>query len=426
MEGLPNPDLSATDAADDGDREPTPTEIESWERETVFASGHKATAEEFPRLWNLSVSFTKRAIVRPTVPQPPEYVTIALPRPQVREDDESLRRSLAVHEWNQLWEAAQFRRRFFDEEKDLTPDLARIADRGDVNIIFVPRTPSRYYEYAPLYHLLDRRTCERYGLPLLGRGQWPFGMEFVDTGKYLPDDFERRLPQAWASTVWRHLDSGSGLVAFSRDDPIRLLAHNLDYWVPPVTAVIQDTLRDFPLVEGDGDLPAGIRLIDGSVLDGAVPGWPRAGGDLWRGQDEAAEFVALTVDQADSTGKLRAILDAVRANRVADDFSARWSYAREDFERKLYRKRNKISIKFLELTDTIPVQGPETEVEDRTVFSDFLALLDEKERQIVILLASGHTKLTDIANELGYANHSPISKRLAKIRRQAQAFFDQQ
>lgn len=415
-----------SDVADDRDREPTPAEIESWEREEVFATGERTTAEEFPRLWNMSVGFTKRAIVRPVVAEPPEYVTITLPQPRMREGDESLRRSLAVNEWNRLWEAAQFRRRFFDDESDLTPDLAKIADRGDLNIVFVPRTRSRYYEYAPLYHLLNRSTCERFGLPLLGRGQWPFGMEFVDIDKYLPDDFEQRLSQAWASTVWRHLNSGSGLAAFSRDDPIRLLAHNLDYWIPPVTETIQDTLRGFPIAEGDGDLSAEIRLVDGSVLEGAVPGWPRTGGDLWRGQDEAAAFVARTVQQADAIGRLRGILDAVRSNRVADDFSARWSYAREDFERKLYRKRNKISVKFVELPDNIPVQGPETEVEDRMVFADFMALLDERERRIVILLSSGYTKLTDIAAELGYANHSPISKRLAKIRRQAQAFFGQQ
>jgi hypothetical protein len=152
----------------------------------------------------------------------------------------------------------------------------------------------------------------------------------------------------------------------------------------------------------------------------------RMGGDLWRGQDQAADFVALTVQQADATGRLRGILEAVRSNRVADDFSARWSHAREDFERKLYRKRNKIAVKFVELPDTIPVQGPETEVEGRMVFADFMALLDEKERQIVILLSSGHTKLTDIAGEMGYANHSPISNKLAKIRQQAQAFFNQQ
>ena len=419
---LPTPELHMI--TDDDDREPTPAEIESWEREAVFAREEQTTAEEFPRLWNVSVGFTKRAIVRPRIPQPPEYVTITMSRPRSREDDESLRRSLAVHEWNQLWEAAQFRRRFFDEN-DLTPNLAKIADRGDFNIILVPRTQSRYYEYAPLYHLLDRSTCERFGLPLLGRGQWPFGVENVDITKYLPVDFERRLSQAWAATVWRHLNSGSGLTAFSRDDPIRLLAHNLDYWIPPVTEVIQDTLRDFPLVEGDTDLPAEIRLADGSILDGAVPGWPRMGGDLWRGEDEAPAFVTLTVQQADTTGRLRAIIDAVRSNRVADDFSARWSYAREDFERKLYRKRNKITVKFVELPDTIPVQGPETEVQDRMVFADFMALLNEQERQIVILLSSGHTKLTDIAAEMGYANHSPISKKLAKIRQLAQSFFDQ-
>lgn len=413
-----------TDAADDGDREPTQAEIESWEREQVFAPDDRTTPEEFPRLWNMSAGFTKRAILCPVAPERPEYVTITLPPAQIRMD-ESIRRSVAVAEWNRLWEAAQFRRRFFDEE-ELSPDLAKIVDRGDINIIFVPRTPCRYYEYAPLYHLLSRGTCERFRLPLLSRGQWPFTIENVDISKYLPDDFEQRLSRAWAATVWRYLNSGSGLAAFSRDDPIRLLAHNLDYWIPPVTEAIQDTLREFPVVPGDGDLPTEIRLIDGSVREGAVPGWPRAGGDLWRGEAEAAEFVGLTVDQADATGRLRGILDAVRSNRVADDFSARWSNAREDFERKLYCRRSKITVKFVELHDTVPVQGPETEVEGRMVFADFMALLDEKERQIVVLLASGYTKLTDIAAELGYANHSPVSKKLAKIRRQAQVFFDQQ
>ncbi len=421
---LTSTDLAMNEVADDGDREPTQAEIEAWEHEDVFASKDHSRPDMFPRLWNMSVGFTKRAIIRPLVPERPEYVTIPLPPTRVVVD-ESIKRTLAVAEWNRLWEAAQFRRRFFDEE-DLPPDLAKIADRGDFNIIFVPRTQFRYYEYAPLYHLLNRNTCERFGLPLLGRGQWPFTIESHDIGKYLPVDFEQRLSRAWAFTVWHHLNSGSGLPAFSRDDPIRLLAHNLDYWIPPVTEAIQNTLRDFPVVEGEGELPSTISLVDASVFEEAVPGWPRAGGDLWRGDEEAADFVAHTMQQADDTGRLRDILDAVRSHRVEDDFSARWSYAREDFERKLYRKRNKLAVKFVELSDTIPVQGPETEVEGRTVFADFMALLDEKERQIVILLTRGYTTLTGMAAEMGYASHSPISKKLAKIRRQAQAFFDQQ
>jgi len=103
---------------------------------------------------------------------------------------------------------------------------------------------------------------------------------------------------------------------------------------------------------------------------------PRTGTDVWRGEAEAAEALEWTVEEADADGQLRGILDAVRSHRIKDDFSEHWSYAREDFERKLYRKRSKVKIRFVELTDTIPVQGPETEVEANLVFADFLALLD--------------------------------------------------
>ena len=75
---------------------------------------------------------------------------------------------------------------------------------------------------------------------------------------------------------------------------------------------------------------------------------------------------------------------------------------RADLERELYRKRAKIKVRFVELTDTIPVQGPETEIEDNLVFADFLALLDERERQVVLLLPSGITKAGHVAGALGY------------------------
>ncbi len=104
--------------------------------------------------------------------------------------------------------------------------------------------------------------------------------------------------------------------------------------------------------------------------------------------------------------------------------AVQWSFEREDFERKLHRKRNKIQVRFVELTDNIPVQGPETEVLGTLVTSDFMALLNERDREVVVLLSSGFTKLTEIAEVLGYANHSAVSKRLTRIRKQAQAFFD--
>lgn len=402
------------------EREPTDEEIEAWDRQDLFLEPEddRATPSLYPRLWNISAGMLYRAIVRPDLPDPVEYVT--LPMPISRGSDFTL--DLAVAQWNMLWEAGQFRRRFFDPA-DLPTPLDKIADHGDVNIVFVPRTRTRYHEYSPLYHLLSRATIDRFGLPLLNSGQWPLLMKTVDVDRYLPFNFEARLAKAWAATVWRHLISGSPMSGFSASDPIRLLAHNLDFWIPAVTEVIQEKLRDWP--EVNHEVSEGpVRLVDGSFLDGAVAANPRVGGDIWRGEEEAAAMVRRTVDKADVDGRLRGIIDAVRSNRVEDDFSDRWTYEREDFERKLYNKRSKVRVHFVELTDKIPVQSPETEIIDRTVFGDFLTLLDERDRKVVVLLYSGYTKLTDIAQMMGYANHSPISKRLTEIRKTAADFFE--
>lgn len=389
---------------------------DTWDH-PFYADPDNLTAETYPHLTNISVGFMINRVVRAVDPVPPEYVTLALERPYLS----SAGHKFAIAKWNLLWESAQFRRRYFDED-ELPPEVGEIADQGDVNVVFLPRTVTRYYEYAPLYHLLSSSQVQRHGLPLVGTGIWPYTASFGDPNRHLPSNFGTRLSLAWASAVWRHLSPGSPPSAFSTTDPVRLLAHNLDFWVPPVTSVVEDILREFP-VGGEPVAEGSVSLVDGSTLIGAVAASPRKGGTLWRGEAWAAEVLEEVVEAADSHGRLRAILDAVRSNRVGDDFSDRWSYAREDFERKLYRKRNKVRVRFVELTDTIPVQGPESEFEGNLVVGDFLALLDERERQIVVLLRSGYTKIGEVASILGYKNHSPVSKRLNQIRRKAEQHF---
>lgn len=398
----------------DDERQPTAAELDAWQRASTFLPAEEATPESFPSLYNISAGMLFAGVIRPVEPALTDYVAIEMNHPDVEIAG-------IVGRWNMLWEAGQFRRRFFDEDEMPAP-IAKLADLGDINTILLPRSASRYFEYEPLYHLLAKSTLDRFGLPLLRRGQWPFLADFSNVDQFLAPDFGERLAKAWAWTVWPHLNSGSRLSAFSKDDPIRLLAHNLDFWVPPVTDVIQEVLRTFPEVD-KGKAVGPVTLVDGSVLEGAVTGNPRMGGPIWMGEDDAAEVVAETVEAADSTGRLRDILDAVRSHRTADDFSAQWSNAREDFERKLYRKRNKVRVRFVELTDTIPVQSPESEVLGKLVTSDFLALLDSQQREIVVLLSSGYRQ-HEIAEQLGYANHSPISKKLARIRRQAEKYFD--
>jgi hypothetical protein len=242
----------------------------------------------------------------------------------------------------------------------------------------------------------------------------------------LPAWFDARLARAFAAHIWPYLSSGSRIDAFSPDEPIRLLAHNLDYWLGPVTELIQDRLRDYgrPGEMKDPDVAAKLAKARAGLEEpGILVDRPLRGGDLWRGEDDAREATVELVERADANGQLRGILDAVRGTRVEEDFSARWSYAREDFERRLYSKRRKVKIRFVELTDTIPVHGPESEVEGRLLYEDFLALLDAKERQVVVLI-SGVTRVGEVASRLGYANHAPVSKALARIRRKAAAFFD--
>jgi hypothetical protein len=397
---------------------PTAGELDEQRRHNLFIPLGDIDPNSYPRMSNMSAGFLFETMIRPLDPEPPEYVAIPMERG-------ALELAGAVGQWNMVWETAQFRRRYFGED-DLPAPLRKIAELGDVNVSIVPRTRTRYFEYAPIAHLLSVATLDRFGLPLLRAGEWPFLADLVTPDRLLPNDFGERLKRAWAATVWPHLVSGSSMRAFSEEDPIRLLSHNLDYWLPAVSRVIQGRLAKFGRVQ-KGRVSDGspVRLEDGSLLADAVAVHPLRGGDIWAGEAEAAEVVAATVEAADERGQLRAILDAVRSHRVEDDFSSRWSYAREDFERKLYRKRAKVQVRFVELTDTIPVQGRGSEIDNDLITNDFLALLDRRNREIVILLSSGYSK-TEIAKQLGYANHSAVSKRLALIRKQASAYFDEE
>jgi len=111
----------------------------------------------------------------------------------------------------------------------------------------------------------------------------------------------------------------------------------------------------------------------------------------------------------DATGQLSGILDAVRGNRVEDDFSESWSFAREDVERKVYKKQSKTRVRFVELTGTIAFQGAESEILGAMVTNEFLTVLDTKNRQIAKLF--------------GYANHIPVSKRLRQIQKATAEYF---
>lgn len=143
------PDDTTTDSSDDYDP-----------RQMVLLDSDDALAgpDRYPRMWNMSAGMAFfQAVIRPDMPDRPEYVSVPMPSSTTIDLETRGARIFAVARWNALWEAAQFRRRFFHDDTDadadglatLPPDLARIADLGDNNIVFIPRTQTRYYDYAP-------------------------------------------------------------------------------------------------------------------------------------------------------------------------------------------------------------------------------------------------------------------------------------
>jgi hypothetical protein len=241
----------------------------------------------------------------------------------------------------------------------------------------------------------------------------------------LPADFRSRLCHAFAEHIWKHVNTGSGLASFSTTEPLALLSHNLDFWLPYAIIVTESAMSPFERAEPESEEQRKkLKMARRQDFEEVAIERPRMGGTLWCGEEEAAEVTKELVDLADENGRLRSIIDAVKSHRVMDDFSPLWSYAREDFERKLYSKRSKVRVSFVELKDTLPVHGPSSEYTEKLLWEDFTAILDQKERHVVVCLRSGTTKLGDIARELGYANHTPISKVLARVRKKAARFLN--
>jgi hypothetical protein len=225
--------------------------------------------------------------------------------------------------------------------------------------------------------------------------------------------------------IWPFLNSRGDISAYSDDDPIKILAHNLDYWVPHITTLIEKRLRANKRIDfNDAAHKKEIENVRKKALDNITIELPLKGCLLWEGEGEVKRILAELVEIADKNGNLRAIIDAVKSNRVIEDFSQKWSFEKEDFERKIFRKRNKYKVQFVELTGSIPVHGPCSETEDNNIWEDFITILDQKERNIIVLISNGYTKMKDISQVLGYANHSPVSKALKKIRKKAIDFID--
>lgn len=376
--------------------------------------------DEFPSCGNLSGAFFYRLIRNPTDRLKPEFVFIK----EIDREERNLEIDGFIGTWNMAWEAGHLRPQML--KKKIPEDLKWLNRHTDSNIYLLPYFKgNNYYAHQHLLNLLPAKTREKFGLPIHGKGIWPSEMYHWYLDKMIPKDFDHRLSNAFAYHIWPLLNNSSRLNRFSSSEPISLLAHNLNYWSPFLNIIIENRLLETETVDFESEkeireaakankhMPEGIKVSK-----------PRYGSFAWYGEDEAWEITQELVEMANERGKLSIILDAVKSHRITDDFSELWSYEKEDFERKMFRKRSKVKISFVEVDNAIPVHGPSSEIHDKLIWEDFFTLLNKKERQIVVCLKNGVTKLKEVSDHLGYANHSPVSKAMAAIRKKAMILLE--
>lgn len=373
--------------------------------------------DEFPNLYNLSSAFIFGHLPIPKEKKRPEFVFL---KDYYQNQKRRAEKEVTIAEWNMIWEVGHLRTDFFWGK--LPTELEWLKDYEGENIYLIPdQKDFPYQTYAPLFHLLPKTTRNKFSLPLIKKGNWPFTVDFDShlIGDLFKNNFLTQFSNAFAYHIWPLLDRQNKLNAFSENDSITLLAHNLKYWLPSMYSVIEDAVQEFGRVEPQSkDQLKKIKTIQKQYPEIDVK-LPLMGGHVWLGEDEAWEFTKRLVDKADENGQLRNIIDTIKSNRVHDDFSDKWSYAKEDFERKLYSKRNKVKVNFIEIDETTPIHSQTSEIDNNLLWDDMLSLVDKKERRVVVCLKKGITNHKEISEILGYKNHSPVTKTIKKIRDKA-------
>jgi hypothetical protein len=375
---------------------------------------------DFPLVWYHPLEEPIVFHYIPDSADPPEYVYVPESILKERKPDDDW---MFMYRWNHLWESAHLR---FEILQELTPPAFKWLEKYEGNNIYLLLSHYKdFYAYLPFFHLLSLPLMKNHGIPPLKGGTWPSHLFDNSLELFLPDDIKNRLSLAFAKQIWPLLNNRSYIHAYSEDDPIKILAHNLDFWLPYLTEVIETRIKQSGrYIENPEKYTERMASIRENLPPGINVEFPRNDFILWEGQEEVKQVLTEMMDIADKKGKLRTIFDAIQSNRIEDDFSDIWSYEKEDFERNLYNKRSKYKVTFVELTDTIPVHGNETQVIEDLFWEDFMGVLNPKEKEIIVLIRNGTTKLTDIAETLGYSNHSPVSKALKRIQKRAKDFIN--
>ena len=221
-------------------------------------------------------------------PQNPEFIYVRYQQYDKNEQDAKLH--VFLHKWNWHRETGRHRLDLFESEIPAKLSWLRRHKGSNFYLLPEPEGTASYGTYLPLFHLVPAKTLKRFGLsPMEILGTFPMGVFF-----YPREDnstqFGTSLQKAFAHHIWTHMDTGSKLSDHSSVDPISLLSHNLNFWLPYAYQVIEEEARSWGRVPcRTKEQGRKLRAIRRRVPLEATAERPLYGGVIWDGEEQAHE-----------------------------------------------------------------------------------------------------------------------------------------
>jgi hypothetical protein len=247
----------------------------------------------------------------------------------------------------------------------------------------------RGHEQLMMFYLLPENiVADRAKMPDFPRDPY----EVLNNPKwqevYKSDYFQLALTDAWAWLIWEHLGVRGKMEQYSGYDPFWRLAHAYTMWMLVFKMMGLTAERYFDFEPGYG-----LRYLS---------------------QEETVEqFVIPMIDYYRKRSNFSEWHEVVRTHRCHEDYDNRQSSVKTEFHRSWYHSRAKIKVlDFVDVEE--PGYYPYEKIDSRLDLERFTKRLDEKNRQLVKLLLAGYTQ-AEIAQRLGFANHSGVCKRIKKI-----------
>ncbi len=275
----------------------------------------------------------------------------------------------------------------------------------------------RNLEYYPMYLLFPKEMLvkgppELVDLPRCAADLFRSNaaMDLVES-----DHFALLIMDGIAWMVWHFIKPNVYMEIYSGYEPAWLLAHCPLYWVEEL--------------EEGGYIPP----IEKIIRDKKLLNWTYG----YTSMMVVSEIISRIVPRVMEKLHMHEIMKVAEEYRCFEDFDYRDSREKQAFFRDWYHTRTRHPMISLEDYKTEyaaehhgeqwdPPDGSqsfENEVDCRILAEQFMETLDEKDKQILQLRLDGCT-LEEVADRLGYSNHSGVAKRLRKIGLAFEKFAD--